>query len=564
MTTFIRNPAPIAIALLLSLAACGSGGGGTDPAGSNAPPSPLPSPAPSPEPAPVPAPAPGPGADPAPGVEPPPAPSPGTSPGAAPPPQASPPAPAEPAALPTVDAAGQVTWSARQSPVDTDLTLLIEPFAAIANDADGKPQRLNVMAHANGELFVGAELSGQVFRLASDGSAALWFDLAAALAQHGRQLDTTPNLESGLRSIAFHPDFASNGRFYISALLARPANPADLHYLSDVGASIAVDSVVMEWTADPATMTVNSGSLRELFRIGLPRYEHPIKQIAFGPDGLLYIAHGDGGTPSTTPGIDGQLSHALGKILRIDPLAAPSAPYTVPADNPFSGRDGALGEIWSLGHRNPHHLAFLSDSSLVVAEPGHANLDEINLIVKGGHHGWSAREGTYVHHEAGGLHDSLSALPLDDAAYGFVYPAIQFGHPGQRGSSATGHALGGGYVPGNGSTLDGRYFYCEFATWGQIYYATPAELTATVRQGAPTALTQATMWQARLLFDHDGDPSTPAQARASMVEIVSESANYAGAGRADIRFGQGPDGTLYLMSKNNGLVYRIANSRPGR
>lgn len=558
MNASLRNGTAIGLALLLGLVACGGGGGSggdgmTPDAGTTAPgATPAPSPAPEPTPSPSPSPAP----------------SPGTSPGSAPAPApvpappTTPVPPAEPAALPTVDGAGRVQWSARQSPVDSDLTLVIEPFATIPNGGDGKPPRLNVMAHANGQMFVGVELSGRIYRLDSDGNATLWFDLAAALSAAGRQLDTVPNLESGLRSIAFHPAFSSNGRFYLSAMLARPADRAGLHYLSDVGSPIAVDSVVMEWTADPTTMTVNTGSLRELFRIGLSRYEHPIKQIAFGPDLMLYIAHGDGGTPATSPGEADQLSHALGKILRVNPLATATAPYSVPADNPYVGRADAVTETWSLGHRNPHHLAFLPDGSLVVAEPGAANLDEINLVVKGGHHGWSAREGTYVHRSSGGLYDSLAALPADDAAWGFIYPAVQLGHPGQRGTNATGQALGGGYVPGNGSALDGRYFYCEFATWGQIYFASPAELAATVRQGAPESLTQASIHRARLLFDHDGNPATPAQARQSMVEIVSESPNYAGAGRADIRFGQGPDGTLYLMSKNNGMVYRIANSRP--
>ena len=458
---------------------------------------------------------------------------------------------------------GIVRWAPAYSPVDADLTLIIEPFASVPADGDGRPQRLNVLAHAGGQLYVGAELSGRIYRIAAGQPAALWFDLATALPDHGRRLDTVENLESGLRSLAFHPDFATNGRFYLSALVGRPADTAGLHYLSD-GSGIGVDSLVMEWTADPATMAVDPNSFREVFRVGLPYYDHPIKQIAFGPDRLLYIAHGDGSESTAAAGGGVHPTNALGKILRIDPLATASAPYTVPADNPLVGQPGAVAEVYSLGHRNPHHLAFLPDGTLVVAEPGSANLDEINLVEKGGNHGWSAREGTYVHRTSGGLLGSIAPLPEDDAIQGYVYPAVQFGHPGPRGVGSTGHALGGGYVVNNGSSLDGRYFYCEFATWGDLYFATVDALQATVRKGAPGALTQASMQRARLLFDHDGDPATPPQPRASMVDVVKESPNFAGGERADIRFGQGPDGTLYLMSKRNGMVYRIANSQPGR
>lgn len=536
------KPGVLGLALVLGVAACGGSGGERSSneggSGSDPPSDPAAGAGPSP------------GAGPDPGT--PAAPGAGPTPG----PVGGPPP------LPVEGSDGIVRWTAAHSPVDADLTLVIEPFATVPAGDDGRPQRLNVLAHAAGQLYVGAELSGRIYRVAAGQPTTLWFDLAAALSARGRQLDTTENIESGLRSIAFHPGFATNGLFYLSALVKRPADRSGLRYLSD-GSRIGVDSVVMEWKADPATMQVDPASFRELFRIGLPYYDHPIKQIAFGPDGLLYIAHGDGSESTAAAGGGVHPGNALGKILRIDPVATASGPYSVPPDNPLVGRADAVAEIYSLGHRNPHHLAFLPDGMPIVAEPGSANLDEINLIEKGGNHGWSAREGTYVHGGTGGLLDSITPLPADDAANGYVYPAVQFGHPGRRGVGSTGHALGGGYVVSNGSTLDGRYFYCEFATWGDLYFAPVGELQATVRKGAPGTLTQATMHRARILHDHDGDPATPARARASMVDVVRDSPAYQGDGRADIRFGQGPDGTLYLFSKRNGTVYRIANSQPG-
>lgn len=525
----------VVVALAFGLSACGGGGSGSaDPVAVGADPAPVTTPAPTPNPSPTPA-------------------------------TPTPPSTGVPPAMPTVAADGSVQWSSTQTPGPATLTLTIEPFASIPNGDDGLPSRLNVMAHVGGRLYVGVERSGRIYQIEEGQAPALWFDLAAALPQHGRRLNaSTASGHSGLRSIAFHPDFATNGRLYATAMLDRPASPGGLHYLSGAGSTVEADSVLMEWTVNPASMQVDAGSYRELFRVGLDVYDHPIKQIAFGPDGMLHIAHGDGSEPSAAAGGGQRLDNALGKILRINPLASGGEPYSIPADNPFVGQTGVLPEIWSWGHRNPHHLAFLGDGGLVVAEPGHDNLDEINLVERGGNHGWSHREGTYVHLPSGGRAGGIQALPANDATLGYVYPAIQYGHPGTRGQIAGGRALGGGYVVNNGSALSGRYFYCEFATTGQVFHATVGELTATVRRGDPGALTQAPIHSTSILFDHDGNPATPAVARSSMVDVVIDSPNFRGGNRADIRFGQGPDGTLYLMSKQNGMVYRIAESRPPR
>ncbi|MGB7299176.1 MAG: PQQ-dependent sugar dehydrogenase, partial [Burkholderiaceae bacterium] len=401
-----------------------------------------------------------------------------------------------------------------------------------------------------------------IYAIAENQPSLLWFDLAGALRENGQQLNTADNFHVGLRSIAFHPDFENNGKFYVSAMLDRPVNTNGLTYLSDVAEPIEADGVLIEWEADPETMAVNWNSYREVFRVGMPVYDHTIKQIQFGPDGLLYIAHGDGSVKSATTGGGQRLDDALGKILRVNPLQSGDAPFSIPADNPFVGNPAALPEIYSLGHRNPHHIAFTPSGQLIVADSGRDNLDEINLVEKGGDHGWSAREGTYVHLQGGGLLDGIAILPEDDAANGYVYPAIQFGHTGPRGANFVGQALGGGYVVNNNSPLQGKYFYCEFATLGEVYFADVTEMEGTVRQGAPSDLTQAQIHRAKIMFDHDGNPGTASVSRQSMTDVVNDSPNYDGSGRADIRFGQGPDGTLYIMSKRNGTIYRIANSRP--
>ncbi len=464
------------------------------------------------------------------------------------------------------------------APVDDDLVLEVTPFAELPLNRRGRAPRINVIAHALGRLFAGTENDGLIYEITGGGPGRLWFDVAEAIARAtGRTLDGYQTWHSGLRSIAFHPDFATNGLFYTSLLEQRPGDPSRHHYVSDVfpgETPIAADSVVVEWQADPVSLVVDTRSYREVLRVGMPVYDHTIKQIGFNPHaradsadyGLLYVPHGDGSVKSATTG-GGQRKDARGKILRIDPRAQTNgAPYRIPADNPFVGSSTMLPEVYSLGHRNPHHLAFLSNGMIVTAEPGRDNIEEINIVEPGANYGWSLREGTYVLKPEAGLLTGIDTLPVNDADFGFTYPAVQYGHVGALGGEFIGISIGGGYETANGSALDGRYFYCEFATLGEIYFSTLAELSATVRRGAPGDLKQAPMHRVSIRYDHDANPATPPIAHPSMSPIVKADPKFdasEGASRTDIRFGQGPDGTLFLMSKRNQMIYRVSNSAPG-
>lgn len=462
-----------------------------------------------------------------------------------------------------------VNWSNR--PVQSSLVVGLEPFAIVPTVQGGVAPRLNSMAHTQGRLFVSDEFTGKVWEV-TDGVVREWFDVGAAmLAATGRplDLDVSINWHAGMRSIAFHPEFSSNGKFYTTVLERRPNDTSALAYLSDVTAPIRADGVLIEWTADPNTFAVDPNSYRQVLRVGTAFYDHTIKQIAFDPYatagsanyGLLYIGHGDGSDKPATSG-GGQNNDALGKILRINPLQSGSSPYSVPVTNPFVGNPAMIDEVYSLGHRNPHHLAFSSNGMLIVAEPGRDNVDEINIVAAGGNYGWSKREGTYVHLAHGGLLDGIAPLESDDANFGYTYPAAQYGHVAPRGAGFINRALGGGYAVENGSPLDGRYFYCEFAGGGELFFSTLSDLNTAVTRGSPSELTSATMYQAGIAFDHDNDPSTAALTPATMVDVVAMSPFYDSSQRADVRYGQGPDGTMYLMSKRNRTIYRVTNSMP--
>jgi hypothetical protein len=154
-------------------------------------------------------------------------------------------------------------------------------------------------------------------------------------------------------------------------------------------------------------------------------------------------------------------------------------------------------------------------------------------------------------------------LPSNDAANGYVYPVMQYGHDGPVGGVGLGLALGGGYVVENGSALQGQYLFTEFATTGQIFHASLAAMEAATTRGDPALLAPLPLQRATIYFDHDNDPSTPDVLRSSMLDVVDDAPTWDHSGRADIRFGQGPDGELYLLSKRNGLVYLVTSSLPG-
>ncbi|MGI9606937.1 MAG: PQQ-dependent sugar dehydrogenase, partial [Acidimicrobiales bacterium] len=374
--------------------------------------------------------------------------------------------------------------------VDRGVTLEVEPWVRLPDSGAGRP-RLNAIAVAGDRLFVVEEFDGLIHEISTESdnrSSSVFFDVKSAIAAAtDRSLDNANLVHGGLRGVAFHPDFATNGRFYTSVMETRPTTPDPADYLSDALSPIAADSVLIEWTHDHGTGQTSASTYRQVFRVGMPVYDHPIKQIAFNPfappgdsdHGILYVAHGDGSVLSATAG-GGQNNDALGKILRIDPLPDGGAPFRIPPDNPFVGDPEMSDEVWSLGHRNPHHLAFGRDSTgevhLIVAEAGRDNVEEVNLIDRGGDYGWSEREGTFVHLPSGDLFDGIAPLPADDAQNGYTYPAAQLGHDGEPGDMFTGEAIAGGFVVDNGSGLSGRYFYSDFPRSGRVFESAVDEL----------------------------------------------------------------------------------------
>jgi len=468
--------------------------------------------------------------------------------------------------FPTTDDNGDVTWEFDAEP--SELQVIVEPFVEMPLASNGSPARWNAMSSFNDRLFVVDEQDGRVYEI-SDNSATLWFDISNAVQAHtGRSIDINNPFHGGVRSIAFHPEFATNGKFYASLMEQRPTDTSAHRYLSD-NSGISADSVLVEWTADTTSYVPDASSYREVFRVGVPQFDHPVKQITFNPGatagdvdfGNLYIAHGDGSVASSLAGT-GLANDALGKILRINPLENGTLRYTVPADNPFINDPSLPDEVYSYGHRNPHHLAFSASGSLLATEAGRDNIEEVNLIASGGNYGWSLREGAYVHLDGGTVSDGIAPLPDNDALNGFVYPAVQFGHNAPEGASFTGQALGGGYVVENGSALDGQFFYIDFPFSGELFYSSLTDILAAKTSGDPAALTNARSYRTNIRYDHDNNSETAALDN-DLKQIVQSAPGYVNVDdRVDVRILQGSRGELYLSSKRNNMVYLVSNSLP--
>ncbi|MDQ4026484.1 MAG: PQQ-dependent sugar dehydrogenase [Actinomycetota bacterium] len=243
--------------------------------------------------------------------------------------------------------------------------------------------------------------------------------------------------EQGLLGLAFHPEYRANGRFFI--------NYTDLEG----------DTVVAEYQSDSAEADVASpDSARILLRVDQPYANHNGGALAFGPDGYLYIALGDGGSGGDPHNNGQRLDTMLGKLLRIDvDSTSGDLAYGIPDDNPFVDRDGARPEIWAYGLRNPWRFAFDGDD-IWIGDVGQSQLEEINRMPAaraGLNYGWNVMEG-----------DACYEPPTDCDRDGLVLPVATYTH--DEGCSVT-----GGYVyRGSISSLVGAYVfgdYCSGTVW---------------------------------------------------------------------------------------------------
>ena len=242
--------------------------------------------------------------------------------------------------------------------------------------------------------------------------------------------------EEGLLGLAFHPQYADNGFFFVY-YSARSPRRSVLSRFSVTGDSNA---------ADPSSESV-------LLEIEEPFSNHNGGMLAFGPDGMLYVAVGDGGSRADPQGNGQNLATLLGSILRIDVDASGQAlGYGIPPDNPFAGpgtTQGARGEIWAYGLRNPWRFSFdRANGQLWVGDVGQNRREEIDLVQRGGNYGWNVMEGNRCFSPSSGCNQQ-----------GLELPVIDYDH--DLGCSVT-----GGYVyrGSRAPALVGAYVYADFCS----------------------------------------------------------------------------------------------------
>jgi hypothetical protein len=384
---------------------------------------------------------------------------------------------------------------------------------------------------------------------------------------------------------------------------------------------VHLESVLVEWTDTNIRNATFEGTARELLRVGYDR-NHPMADLIFNPlvksgqddYGNLYVSVGDGAqgeTPGPGHTLPQQLDNFMGKILRITPdinlhpkdKLGPNGRYRIPSTgsdpNPFVSIASARGEIYAYGLRNPHRMDWdVPSKTLLVNDIGLHYWEEIDIVTKGANYGYSEREGDeqlFVDNagKTGSLVDPQVAFPDRDLLHvegidepvAPVYPAAVYSH-------WEGDSIGSGFVYRGKQMLQlrGKYIFNDMTT-GRIFYVDLAEMIATRGQRNQ----QAQIHELQIQFKSPYDTANQNAVKRRMFDIVAETYSHKGGtpaqdrvlpgaagattgwydpehqhakadpegapyggGRADIRIALGGDGELYVLSKSDGMIRKLA------
>ena len=386
--------------------------------------------------------------------------------------------------------------------------------------------------------------------------------------------------------------------------------------------AVHLESVLVEWTDTNIKNDTFEGTARELLRVSFDR-NHPMADMIFNPlakpgngdYGNLYISVGDGAqgeTPGPSHTLPQQLNTLLGKILRITPdtklhpndMLSANGRYRIPSTgtdpNPFVKVSGARGEIYAYGLRNPARMAWdVPTKTFLVNDIGLHYWEEVNIVTKGANYGYSEREGNeQLFVDDAGKTGSLKTPPVAfpdrdllkvdgiDEPVAPVYPAAVYSH--QEGDSiGSGYVYRGKLMP----KLDGKYIFNDMTT-GRIFYVDLPEMIATHGQRNH----QAQIHELQMVFKSPFDKSAQIAKKSRMYDIVAEAYAHKGGtpaadhvlpggsaattgwkdtehkqpktdpegvayggGRADVRLAQSSDGELYVLSKPDGMIRKMAS-----
>ena len=353
--------------------------------------------------------------------------------------------------------------------------------------ASGFNSPVSIKNAGDDRLFV-VEQDGVIKIINSDGSvnATPFLDIDSKVIDTGN--------ERGLLGLAFHPQFMSNGFFF-------------LNYINNDG-----DTVVSRFIVNPPNGDIANATFEEvLLTIDQPYSNHNGGDLAFGSDGYLYIATGDGGSGGDPENRSQNLTSLLGKMLRINVNNAQGGNnYAIPADNPFVGNSTALDEIWAYGLRNPWRFSFDSTTNdLWIGDVGQGNIEEINFVESsstgGENYGWRCYEGNSTYNTSGC--PDMNTL---------TFPVGQYTHSGSgpfKCSITGGYRYRGTAFP----NFVGLYFFADYCSneIGTMNY-------------------NGSSWDLNFADQFSGNGWTS--------------------------FGEGNDGELYIAGRNSGSVFHIIDS----
>lgn len=314
------------------------------------------------------------------------------------------------------------------------------------NDADVQREKIHVYLAQIASGFTQpvdiqfSPVEKEVALIAEKTGALKWVNFKTKATGALAKIDVLVSAEEGLLGVAFHPAYASNGKIYLNYVAKENGN--------DV-------SRVSEWVVSkPAELSgATLASERILMRVAQPYANHNAGQLAFGPDGMLYIGWGDGGFKDDPKGNGQNPFTLLGSMLRIS--VEPDAngkPYSIPKDNPHVGDARYAPETWAIGFRNPWRYSFDPKGRLIVADVGQDRYEEIDIVEKGGNYGWNVREGFHCFE------------PKENCATAnLLNPVYEYGRK-------EGQSLTGGYVYTSTeiSALKNKYVFSDFIS-GRIW-----------------------------------------------------------------------------------------------
>jgi len=260
-----------------------------------------------------------------------------------------------------------------------------------------------------------------------------WFDLGERTQGTVKTYNVLSVSEQGLLGMAFHPQFPGVPKFYLN-MTVRDGN-------RDVTRIIEV-----ELSSPGDLRTSRIVHERTLLDVEQPYQNHNGGQLAFGPDGYLYIGFGDGGWAGDPHNHGQDLTTILGSMLRIDVTQSATAPYTIPADNPFLHEHGVPPETWAYGLRNAWRYCFTPDGRLIAADVGQNKWEELDIVESGKNYGWRFREGRHCF-------DPAEDCPEE----GLIDPFYEYGH--DEGVSITGGYV---YLAEDFRQLKGLYVFGDF------------------------------------------------------------------------------------------------------